>query len=68
MFRVKKIRCEDTFSFSRYSANVSTSLETGFDTGPAVTAGLCSEPAGLDDLSLLTHQAAQGMRSVLDRL
>jgi DNA-binding MarR family transcriptional regulator len=68
MFRVKKIRCEDSFSFSRYSPNVSTYVETSFDTSLAITAGLCSEPAGLDDLSLLTHQAAQGMRSVLDRL
>jgi DNA-binding MarR family transcriptional regulator len=68
MFRVKKIRCEDSFSFSRYSPSVSTSVETRFDTSLAVSAGLCSEPAGLDDLSLLTHQAAQGMRSVLDRL
>jgi DNA-binding MarR family transcriptional regulator len=68
MFRVKMIRCEDSFSFPRYSPNVSTTVETRFDAGLAVSSGMCSEPAGLDDLSLLTHQAAQGMRSVLDRL
>jgi DNA-binding MarR family transcriptional regulator len=62
MFRVKKIRSEDNFSFSRYSPNVSTSFETDLVVGP-----LC-QAAGLGDLSLLTHQAAQGMRSVLDRL
>jgi DNA-binding MarR family transcriptional regulator len=64
MFRVKTIRCEDTFSFPRYSPNVSTFVETQLVVG----APPCAAAAGMEDLSLLTHQAAQGMRSVLDRL
>ena len=63
MFRVKKIRDKDESGFSRYAAMVSTS----FDTDVVVGAGVCSA-AGLGALSLLTHQAAQGLRSVLDRI
>jgi DNA-binding MarR family transcriptional regulator len=64
MFRVKTIRCEDTCSFSRYSPNVSTTLDMR---SVAVETPLCAA-ADLNDLSLLTHLAAQGMRSVLDRI
>lgn len=63
MFRVKMIRCEDAFSYSRYSPNVSTSFEIDLVVG----ADQCAA-SGLHDLSLLTHQAAQGLRSVLDRI
>ena len=63
MFRVKKIRCEDSFTFSRYSPNVSTTLDTRLVAGTPLCAA-----SDLNDLSLLTHQAAQGMRSVLDRI
>ena len=69
IFRVKKIRGEDIFAFSGYPPDVSTSLDAGLAAGPARVsdAGLCAA-AGLGDLSLLTHQAALGMRSVLDRI
>ena len=63
MFRVKTIRCEDTFSFPRYSPTVTTTVERDLVMG----SGPCAA-AGLGDLSLLTHQASQGLRSVLDRL
>jgi DNA-binding MarR family transcriptional regulator len=67
MFRVKKIRCEDSFTFSRYSADVSMSVAS-VESELLVGAPLCAASAGLEDLSLLTHLAAEGMRSVLDRL
>ncbi len=42
-------------------------MSTPVDTAPVVGPGLCTA-AGLHDLGLLMHQAAQGLRSVLDRV